>query len=169
MPPMLRDEDDGIDSDGESFEAVTPEHDAEKTGGERNAILAVGKHRHILEDVDGELEMEDLAPSSEAVISSSDSADTNNVQTTNHSIGNAVTAFAPPLPRDVPPVSPPLPKSPPPPPPPPLAPRTSFPLPSEMPDNLSSSVGSKVYISSEVYTIGVIIFPGSFAMEVELL
>lgn len=160
MPPMLRDEDDGIDSDGESFEAVTPEHDAEKTGGERNSIPAVGKRRHILEDVDGELEMEDVAPSSEAFISSSDSAATNNVQTTNHSIGSAVTLpFAPPLPWDIPPMSPPLPKSPPPPPPPPLAPRTSFPLPSEMPDNLSNSVGSKVYISSQVHTIGVIIFP----------
>ncbi|CAI9107872.1 OLC1v1007344C2 [Oldenlandia corymbosa var. corymbosa] len=143
MPPMLRDEDDGVDSDGEGFEAVTPEHDNEKTEAERNPISAVEKHRHILEDVDGELEMEDVAPqSSEAVISSSDNAATISVPTMYHSVGNAVTLpFAPPLPMDIPPVSPPLPKSPPPPPPPPplLAPEASFPPP-EMPDSLSSTV-----------------------------
>ncbi|CAK9151043.1 unnamed protein product [Ilex paraguariensis] len=75
MPPMLKDEDEGSDSDVEGFEAVTPEHYSENIAErERTPIHAVEKHRHILEDVDGELEMEDVAPTCEAEMSS-----TNNV------------------------------------------------------------------------------------------
>lgn len=62
MPPMLKDDDGGIDSDGESFEAVTPEHNDGNHDGERNLISTVEKRSHILEDVDGELEMEDVSP-----------------------------------------------------------------------------------------------------------
>ncbi|XP_011079974.1 protein HUA2-LIKE 3 [Sesamum indicum] len=70
MPPMLRDDGGGSDSDGESFEAVTPEHNTEKLDGEMTQIPAVGKRSHILEDVDGELEMEDVAPCCEVEITS---------------------------------------------------------------------------------------------------
>lgn len=140
MPPMLRDEDDGIDSDGENFEAVTPENNAEKPEGEKRRIPVVEKHRHILEDVDGELEMEDVAPSSES-------------QTFDHPPRSAGgVPFAPPLSQDVPPRSPPLPTSPPPPPPPP--PPISFPLCPETLDSVSNGPKSRgekfpqVHISS---------------------
>uniref|UniRef100_A0A803MX59 Uncharacterized protein n=1 Tax=Chenopodium quinoa TaxID=63459 RepID=A0A803MX59_CHEQI len=60
MPRMLKEEDDGSDSDGGSFEAVTPEHDfKDQEPQEKTPAAATVKHRHILEDVDGELEMED--------------------------------------------------------------------------------------------------------------
>ncbi|KAL3647899.1 hypothetical protein CASFOL_008867 [Castilleja foliolosa] len=72
MPPMLRDDDVRSDSDGESFEAVTPEHNGvDNLDGEMTLIPpAVEKRRHILEDVDGELEMEDVAPCCENEITS---------------------------------------------------------------------------------------------------
>ncbi|XP_027115819.1 protein HUA2-LIKE 2-like isoform X1 [Coffea arabica] len=151
MPPMLRDEDDGSDSDGESFEAVTPERDTEKSEGNLKPVPVVEKHRHILEDVDGELEMEDVAPSSDAVVSTSHSAGTDILHASHHSIGNpASVVFAPPLPKDVPPMSPPLPVSPPPPPPPLLpVPRASLPLPSERPDCIASSLNSKLFTCSQ--------------------
>ncbi|KAH6755105.1 Tudor/PWWP/MBT domain-containing protein [Perilla frutescens var. hirtella] len=65
MPPMLRDDDIVSDSDGENFEAVTPEHNMEDVhvDGEPTVTATVEKRSHILEDVDGELEMEDVAPS----------------------------------------------------------------------------------------------------------
>ncbi|XP_051143206.1 protein HUA2-LIKE 3-like isoform X2 [Andrographis paniculata] len=62
MPPLVRDEDVGSDSDGESFEAVTPEHHVEHFDGVKALSAAVEKRSHILKDVDGELEMEDVAP-----------------------------------------------------------------------------------------------------------
>ncbi|KAL3644852.1 hypothetical protein CASFOL_010032 [Castilleja foliolosa] len=72
MPPMLRDDDVRSDSDGEGFEAVTPEHNGvDNLDGEMTNIPpAVEKRRHILEDVDGELEMEDVAPCCEDEITS---------------------------------------------------------------------------------------------------
>ncbi|MBA0617626.1 hypothetical protein Godav_027053, partial [Gossypium davidsonii] len=79
MPRMLNEEDEGSDSDGESFEAVTPEH---YSGGpeEQEANPASEKRRHILEDVDGELEMEDVAPEIE-MSSTSCAAGINTAQT----------------------------------------------------------------------------------------
>lgn len=104
---MRKDDFDGSDSDGDNFEAVTPEHysvtpeEPQQSNGER--------HRHILEDVDGELEMEDVAPS-EAEMNMS-----NNVGgITSNSEVNDLPFHGPPLPSDVPPSSPPLPTSPPP-------------------------------------------------------
>ncbi|XVE73179.1 hypothetical protein DITRI_Ditri11bG0096500 [Diplodiscus trichospermus] len=66
MPRMLKDvdEDEGSDSDGGSFEAVTPEHGS-GTPEEQESNAATEKRRHILEDVDGELEMEDNMSGSE--------------------------------------------------------------------------------------------------------
>ncbi|XP_050366914.1 protein HUA2-LIKE 2 isoform X1 [Argentina anserina] len=116
MPRMLKDEDGGSDSDGESFEAVTPEHNPQTI--EEHEAPATERHRHILEDVDGELEMEDVAPSCDVDISSSCGVAGVNVVQASHSQfeQHFPHPFPPPLPQDVPPSSPPLPSSPPPPP-----------------------------------------------------
>ncbi|KAL6516031.1 hypothetical protein OROGR_019336 [Orobanche gracilis] len=76
MPPMLRDDGAESDSDGESFEAVTPEHKVDNLEGAKTLVPpALEKHRRILEDVDGELEMEDVAPCCEdEIISTSNVA-----------------------------------------------------------------------------------------------
>ncbi|XP_052170409.1 protein HUA2-LIKE 2-like [Diospyros lotus] len=116
MPPMLKDEDEGSDSDGGSFEAVTPEHNPEIPE-ERERISvppAIGKHKHILEDVEGELEMEDVAPACGPDMSSTSNAATIGAQMMHSQFQHFPVSFAPPLPRDVPPSSPPLPTSPPP-------------------------------------------------------
>lgn len=143
MPRMLKDDNEGSDSDGESFEAVTPEHNLEARE-ERESIPAIEKHRHILEDVDGELEMEDVAPSCEVETNSSfHVAEVNAVQTLHGQCEQHVPlSFAPPLPQDVPPSSPPLPSSPPPPPPPPV------PTPSAMSDPYTNGVDSKLYMDT---------------------
>ncbi|XP_044484743.1 protein HUA2-LIKE 2-like isoform X1 [Mangifera indica] len=118
MPRMLRDEDEGSDSDGGSFEAVTPERKSE-TPEEQVTVPVIEKHRHILEDIDGELEMEDVAPPCDMEMGSiNNSAEVNAAQTSH----DQLLPFVPPLPQDVPPSSPPLPPSPPPPPPPPPPP-----------------------------------------------
>ncbi|XP_022728456.1 protein HUA2-LIKE 3-like isoform X2 [Durio zibethinus] len=117
MPRMLKDEDEGSDSDGGSFEAVTPEH---YSGGpeQQEAKPAIEKRRHILEDVDGELEMEDVAPEIE-MTSTSAAAGVNTAQTSCEQCDQHLPLpFVPPLSHDVPPSSPPLPSSLPPPPPP---------------------------------------------------
>lgn len=115
MPRMLKDEDEGSDSDGENFEAVTPEHDLQNP--EENEIKAtIVKHRHILEDVDGELEMEDVAPPCETeLVSCSGGGGGGAAQISHYQFErHHPLPFAPPLPHDVPPSSPPLPLSPPP-------------------------------------------------------
>ncbi|CAH1447437.1 unnamed protein product [Lactuca virosa] len=120
IPTMLKDEKEGSDSDGEGFEAVTPEHNHE-TSEEHDGVPtpATDKHTHVLEDVDGELEMEDVAPSRESDITA---LTANNItfqepSHPHHQLAPHLPLFAPPLPRDLPPSSPPLPSSPPPPPP----------------------------------------------------
>ncbi|XP_025888857.1 protein HUA2-LIKE 2 [Solanum lycopersicum] len=154
MPAMLKDEE-VSDSDGESFEAVTPEHPAGKPNGEE-AILVIEKHKRILEDVDGELEMEDVSPVCEgenASISHSIGTDSGLISRPNG--GNSFGAsFHPPLPKDGPPSSPPLPSSPPPPPPPPPLPSvmpapSSFPPPSSILNLAPSIVQSKCSMGSQ--------------------
>ncbi|XP_038971811.1 protein HUA2-LIKE 2-like isoform X2 [Phoenix dactylifera] len=124
LPCLLRttvlEDEEASASDEKSFEAVTPERHAAADHGKGIAQISTEKHRHILEDVDGELEMEDVAPPCEVEASSScrDSvADTicnnHNQPDQHHSL-----PFAPPLPEDRPPSPPPLPSSPPPLPPP---------------------------------------------------
>ncbi|XP_012829989.1 PREDICTED: HUA2-like protein 2, partial [Erythranthe guttata] len=76
MPPMLRDDDGDSDSGGKSLEAVTPEHNLKKIDGETNRITAIEKRSHILEDVDGELEMEDVSPNCEAEFTSTSNNNT---------------------------------------------------------------------------------------------
>ncbi|CAA3025575.1 Hypothetical predicted protein [Olea europaea subsp. europaea] len=139
MPPMLRDEDGGSDSDGENFEAVTPEHDAENVDEERNPVPTVEKHRHVLEDVDGELEMEDVAPACEIEINSvSNISGAGDEQVSNHQSDSSFGApFAPPPPKDISP-SPALPRSPHPP-----------VLPLAMPDSVSHGSNWKLYPSAQ--------------------
>ncbi|MBA0715236.1 hypothetical protein Golax_014146 [Gossypium laxum] len=99
MPRMLNEEDEGSDSDGESFEAVTPEHYS-GVPEEQEANPASEKRRHILEDVDGELEMEDVAPEIE-MSSTSGAAAINTAQTLQeHCDQHFPLPFAPPLPQD---------------------------------------------------------------------
>ncbi|KAJ7972828.1 protein HUA2-LIKE 3 [Quillaja saponaria] len=145
MPRMLKDEDEGSDSDGGSFEAVTPEHNSE-TCEVQEMTTVTEKHRHILEDVDGELEMEDVAPPCEVEMNSFCDVDGGN--STHPSHGHfekpLPLPFAPPLPQDVPVSSPPLPPSPPPLPPPPPPP-PSMHLPSAISDPFATGVDSKIY------------------------
>ncbi|KAK8521820.1 hypothetical protein V6N13_021898 [Hibiscus sabdariffa] len=121
MPRILKeDEDEGSDSDGGSFEAVTPEHDS-RIPEEQEANPAIEKRRHILEDVDGELEMEDVAPSEAEMSSATVAVGVNAAQASGQQGDQHFSLpFAPPLPHDVPPSSPPPPPPPPPPPNPPF-------------------------------------------------
>ncbi|XP_068662450.1 protein HUA2-LIKE 3-like [Aristolochia californica] len=132
MPHMLEDEDEECDTDEIFFEALTPERDIRVADDEpRNSpTVNAEKHRHILEDVDGELEMEDVAPPCDMEIDSG-----------YHSV-----AFIPPMPEEIPPSPPPLPASPP-----PVAP----PLPSSHPfsqpamsSTLTSSADTNMYKST---------------------
>ncbi|KAL8160647.1 hypothetical protein V2J09_002184 [Rumex salicifolius] len=131
MPRMVRVEDDESDSDGGSFEAVTPEHETCTPGnGDVSDFPLIEKRRHILEDVDGELEMEDAAPSC-------------GVETNEKFEQNYPPLFVPPPPpppcNSSPPPPPPMELPPPPPPPPPMVlpppppPPMSFPPPPPSP------------------------------------
>lgn len=140
MPRMRKDEDEGSDSD-ESFEAVTPEHTSEAP--EQEMTSAIAKHRHILQDVDVELEMEDVAPSEvEMNLTNGIVGSAQNPQNIEQHIPPA---FAP---RDVLPASPPLPSSPirlppPPPPPPPALPPPPLP-PSHPPFHSGSTISDRL-------------------------
>ncbi|XP_019444502.1 PREDICTED: protein HUA2-LIKE 3-like isoform X2 [Lupinus angustifolius] len=147
MPRMLKDEDEGSDSDGANFEAVTPEHDSE-TPDMQETSHVIEKRRHVLEDVDGELEMEDVAPSVDIRLNS----------TYNVNGGNAT-----PLAKNTPliqgrPSTPPPPSSPPPPPPPPPPPHPPLPplpppyalhLVSATPNPYRAAIDSKFYMDSQ--------------------
>uniref|UniRef100_A0A0D9VU73 CID domain-containing protein n=1 Tax=Leersia perrieri TaxID=77586 RepID=A0A0D9VU73_9ORYZ len=112
-------DDDGSSSEDRSFEAVTPEHDAPCTDEKDELQMQAEKHHRVLEEVDGELEMEDVAPPSEVEASTSgrsEQIDTKCRASDRHTSDNG-----PPLPDDRPPSPPPLPSSPPPVPPPPPA------------------------------------------------
>lgn len=146
---MLKDEDEGCDSDGESFEAVTPEHNSNSPGG--HIQIAIGEKRsHILEAVDGELEMEDVAPSCEAELGSTSNGRVRSAEASDHRIEQNLPAVnLPPKPKAVPASSPPLPMSPPPPPPPPPPPLPPPPPPpplSALPDPVTSALDSKLYV-----------------------
>ena len=157
MPRMLKDEDEGSDSDGGRFEAVTPERNSE-TPEVREATPTAEKHRHILEDVDGELEMEDVAPSCEVEMSSArDVSGINNAHNSHQFEPQFPLSYAPPLPNDVPPSSPPLPTSPPPPPPPPPPPSLPLP-PSAISDPFTHDGDSKVYVGTHVGSCSLLCF-----------
>ena len=93
--------DGGSDSDGGEFEAVTPEHDSE-TYEVQETTHAIEKRRHVLEDVDGELEMEDVAPSVDGELNSICNIDRGNAREFEK---NLPVSFGPPLPQDLPPSS----------------------------------------------------------------
>lgn len=151
MPRMLKEEDEESDSDGGDFEAVTPEHKSE-TAEEKgtNPESAIEKHRHILEDVDGELEMEDVAPSSEEMNLTSNVSGVH----TDRCEQQLSMPIGPPLPSDMPPSSPPLPTSPPPlaPPPPPSLPPPPGPPPSAVSRAFTHGVDAKRYMGAHVCT-----------------
>ncbi|KAL4325155.1 hypothetical protein GQ457_11G002770 [Hibiscus cannabinus] len=145
MPRILKDEDEdeGSDSDGGSFEAVTPEHDS-RIPEEHEANPAIEKRRHILEDVDGELEMEDVAPSEIEMSSATAAAGVNASQASGQQGDQHFSLpFAPPLPHDVPPSSPPPPPTLPPPPPP-------NPPPCPISDHYANGVNSTIHTSIHI-------------------
>ncbi|MQL89869.1 hypothetical protein Taro_022453 [Colocasia esculenta] len=112
---MLDDEEESID-DEKGFQTVTPEHDAE-TCKEADAPVSCipEKHTHILEDVDGELEMEDVSPPREAERSSPyDTAGVSSEHAPSCHFDKHGSLPFPPLPAENPPSPPPLPSSPPP-------------------------------------------------------
>ncbi|KAL5652805.1 hypothetical protein ACJX0J_038263, partial [Zea mays] len=95
-----------------SFEAVTPEQDAPYNDDNEESQMPVEKHHHILEEVDGELEMEDVAPPSDIGATTKcqpEQSDTNRAPS-----DQRPSDAGPPLPVDRPPSPPPLPSSPPP-------------------------------------------------------
>ncbi|PWZ05555.1 Protein HUA2-LIKE 2 [Zea mays] len=95
-----------------SFEAVTPEQDAPYNDDNEESQMPVEKHHHILEEVDGELEMEDVAPPSDIEATTKcqpEQSDTNRAPS-----DQRPSDAGPPLPVDRPPSPPPLPSSPPP-------------------------------------------------------
>ena len=154
MPRMLKDEDEGSDSDGGNFEAITPEHDS-KIHEVPEMAHAIEKRRHVLEDVDGELEMEDVAPSFDVELNSICNVDGGDASQFEK---NLPLSSIPSLPQEVPLSSPPLPSSPspPPPPPPPLPPPPPPPPPptlhlmSASPGPYHAAVDSKVFADPQV-------------------
>ncbi|CAI8614164.1 unnamed protein product [Vicia faba] len=148
MPCML--EEGGSDSDGGNFEATAPGHDSE-TYEVQEVSHAFEKHRHVLEDVDGELEMEDVAPSFGVELNSICNVDG---RTASQLDQKPHLSFAPRLTQDVPSSSPappsfappPPPLSPPPPPPPP--PPTLH-LMSATSDQYGTAVDSKPFTDSQ--------------------
>lgn len=146
MPRMLKEEDEESDSDGGDFEAVTPEHNSEtaEERGTNPAVSATEKHRHILEDVDGELEMEDVAPCSEEMNSTSNVSGVY----TDQCEQQFSLPIGPPLPSDMPP----LPTSPPPPAPPPPSslPPPTGPPPSAVSHAFTNGVDSQRYMDAHV-------------------
>lgn len=153
----MDEEEEGSVDDEKSFETVTPEHDTETCKEVETTLNSFpDKHTHILEDVDGELEMEDVSPQCEGEISST-------YETTGAATGHAPhyqsdkhdsLGFAPPLPADNPPSPPPLPSSPPPvvPPCPPMLPLVPPPVPAA-PCNHGDGLDSHPYAGRNVSTL----------------
>ncbi|XP_057438806.1 protein HUA2-LIKE 3-like isoform X2 [Lotus japonicus] len=141
MPRMLEEE--GSDSDGGNFEAVTPEHDSE-THEVQEKVHAIEKHKHVLEDVDGELEMEDVAPSSDVEFTTICNVDQGNSMQLEK---NLPLSCVPSLLQDVssfpPPPSSSLPPPPPPPPPPTVHPMLAT------SNQYHTTVDSKVFADSQ--------------------
>ncbi|KAM0836174.1 hypothetical protein ACQ4PT_062478 [Festuca glaucescens] len=103
-------DEEGSSSEDRSFEAVTPEHESAGANEQEGASQVDGaKHRLVFEEVNGDLEMEDVAPSSEAKVRSAHDLTDARCTITNRNVNSV-----PPLPDDKPPTPPPLPSSPPP-------------------------------------------------------
>lgn len=113
----ILEDDEGSTSDEKDFEAVTPDRNAEIDDEKGMTSISAEKHRLVLEDVDGELEMEDVAPpcGHEASQSTCNNKGAETSSNCNHKCEqNNLLSFAPPLPEERPPSPPPLPSSPPP-------------------------------------------------------
>lgn len=103
-------DEEGSSSEDRSFEAVTPEHESAGANEQEGTSQVDGaKHRLVFEEVNGDLEMEDVAPSSEAKVRSAPDLTDARCTVTNRNVNSV-----PPLPDDKPPTPPPLPSSPPP-------------------------------------------------------
>ncbi|XP_020592867.1 protein HUA2-LIKE 3-like [Phalaenopsis equestris] len=112
----IMEDDEGSASDEKDFEAVTPDRNAEDSE-KGTTPKSAEKHRLVLEDVDGELEMEDVAPpcGHEASQSTCHNKGDEILSNCSHNCEqNNLLSFAPPLPEERPPSPPPLPSSPPP-------------------------------------------------------
>ncbi|XP_010413203.1 PREDICTED: protein HUA2-LIKE 3-like [Camelina sativa] len=96
MPAMLKDEDEGSDSDGGDFESVTPEHESRSLE-EHVTPSITERHTRILEDVDGELEMEDVAPLWETEADNTESGNCQPASGTSHQNVTSPSKPAPPL------------------------------------------------------------------------
>lgn len=164
MPCML--EEGGSDSDGGNLEATAPTHDSE-TYEVQEVSDAFEKHRRVLEDVAGELEMEDVAPSFGVELNSICNVDGRMASQLDQ---KPPLSFAPRLTQDVPSSSPAPPSfAPPPPPPPPSSPPPPPPPPptlhlmSASSDQYGTAVESKPFTDSQVcFTT----FLGSFTQVV---
>ncbi|KAL3827918.1 hypothetical protein ACJIZ3_016720 [Penstemon smallii] len=153
MPPMLKDDDGGSDSGGESFEAVTPERSVENLDVEKTPIPATEKRNHILQDVDIELEMEDVAPCYESNITPSRNVSgADRAQISHHRYNSHYGApFDPQQPKDVSLTSAPLPRSST-----PLPPRAPHPIPPSafsppVFDSVKNGPESKLYPTSQIF------------------
>lgn len=158
MPRMLEDEENESSSDEKSFEAVTPERDHGSP--DDPGTSAAMKLPHILEDVDGELEMEDVAPSCEDEVNSGYPVGTDNAQNSHgHFDQQQPLPFAPPLPQEMPPSPPPLPSSPPPsaPPPPPPSAMCHHPFP--------DALDSQHYLGTPVSNLALVGFYFSWSVR----
>ncbi|CAH2063006.1 unnamed protein product [Thlaspi arvense] len=102
MPAMLKEEDEESDSDCGDFEPVTPEHES-KILEEHVTPSITERHTRILEDVDGELEMEDVAPpwevGSSAITDQAGNTESANCQPVSGTSHQNVTSSSPRAPR----------------------------------------------------------------------
>ncbi|KAK1295328.1 HUA2-like protein 2 [Acorus calamus] len=123
VPRILEDEEEGNGTEGKCSFTV-PEKCSEIADGRSSAPQFISnKHKHILEDVDGELEMEDVSPSCDVETNSVCPVTRGDAVNPSGYHLDRLSPFVPPLPDDKPPSPPPLPSSPPPSvPPPPLVP-----------------------------------------------
>ncbi|CAN6452832.1 unnamed protein product [Victoria cruziana] len=136
MPRLLEDEEEVSRTDGKSIAARPPTESCKSFEEYREIVqTASEKRRHILEDVDGELEMEDVSPSCETEVSAGDvpRSDKRLSSISQFDTCHSFPVDQPPLPEEIPPSPPPLPSSPPPPavlppscPPPPLPVQSSI-------------------------------------------
>lgn len=146
MPCMV--EDGGSDSDGGNFQAVAPQRESEAYE-VQEVSHAFEKHRHVLEDVEGELEMEDVAPSLDVELNSICNVYGGNASQLDKKLP---LSFAPHFSQDVPSFSPHPPSyapPPPPPPPPPPSPPTMH-LMSATSDQYRTAADSKAFSDSQV-------------------
>ncbi|PKA66855.1 HUA2-like protein 2 [Apostasia shenzhenica] len=117
LSTRILEDDEGSASEEKGFEAVTPDRNVQVDHDGKTARTPSEKHRHLLEDVDGELEMEDVAPlcGEEASQSTSHTPEAGVVYNyRNQFYQNKSVLYVPPLPDNRPPSPPPLPSSPPP-------------------------------------------------------